>query len=205
VPGTSSTTSVARRTTELCTERTGWTAPTAGGLDFTKAESDYVEVLHSDIGNPTGGFTILLWVKMETKPADGYCTVFNKQLDDNTGYTIEYNAVGNNDWIQGVLGNGSAWTVLTGGAWTAPTPWRHLALRFDPSVNELAFWVNGKLEDTGAISSPSYNTHDLWIGASEYFGRYHDGKINLPKMFYEVKSDSFINDVFQSERPLFGV
>lgn len=161
-----------------------WTDGQIGGALSFDGDDDYVEILHTDIGNPTGSFTISAWAKLTGTGTGGPYGDNDCIVSKHTslkGYFIEYNwesSIG----IRGGFGDGSGWRRICGSPWELGD-WHFVVLRYDAPASTLEFFDNAVSE--GAISglSPQYSGRDLRIGSSEDASQ---GYQNFPGVIDEV-------------------
>jgi len=150
---------------------------------------DYVNILHNDILNPTGSFTIEMWAKLYS--GSGNADLISKHKNEGgnarSGYAIEYDHTNNK--IKGVLGSSNGWTIVEGPAWDTNV-WHHVALVYDAGTDLLELFDNGKSQGTSTLSDPAYNSMDLRIGSSHnYPTNLFSGVVEEVRM-WEVARDS---------------
>ena len=163
-------------------------------LDFDGTD-DYAGIPHTSIGNPSGDFTVECWVMLGTSAGSGTANVISKHKNEGgssrSGYSLEY-SYGNNR-LQAVLGSTSGWTTLAGGTWNA-FEWHHVALVYDAGTTMLTLYDNGVMQDSKPRSAPLYNTNDLYLGGSQHYGNYLDGRMDEARIWNVARSESEIRD-----------
>ncbi len=148
--------------------------------------NDYAAVQHTDIGNPTGDFTIELWTKLNNTPSGDVCLI-SKHANiggNRSGYFMEYDSV---NGIYAGIGNNSGWGIAYGTTWEIDE-WHHIAMTFDTSASVLKLFDNGIIQDSTVVESISFNQLNLTFGASEFYGNYFPGIIDEIRMWDEVRT-----------------
>lgn len=161
-----------------------WTTGQIGWALSFDGDDDYVEILHSDIGNPTGSFTISAWAKLTDTGSGGPYGDNDCIVSKHTwykGYFIEYNwetSMG----IRAGFGNGSGWHRIYGSLWDMGD-WHFVVLRYDANASTLEFFDNAVSQGAISESSPQYSLRDLRIGSSEDASQEYQ---NFPGVIDEV-------------------
>ena len=145
---------------------------TVGRIDGAFAfdgEDDCIQILHSDIGNPSGSFSVAAWAKLTGQgSADPYgdndCIIAKHTAF--AGYYIEYNwesSIG----IRAGFGDGSSWNRILGTPWDIGD-WHHVALRYDADAQQAEFFDNGVSQGMLLDYTPQYASRDLLIGSGTF-------------------------------------
>lgn len=150
-------------------------------IDFESGSSQYCN--DGDTPDQTD-FSISLWVKLES--SESTQTPICK---DDAGQRQFCTYITNTGVIGGDV-NGSGAESSSG---IADTTWTHLIWMWDDTGQQMAFYIDGALDDTDAIANhPAVSTANLQIGRRGYEAgdRYFDGLID--EVVY--KSGSFSGD-----------
>ncbi len=131
-----------------CPSSTGPNGGMTGKLDksgFFDGSNDYLESTSTDF-NLTGGISMSAWVRPLTT-ASGDVYVVNR-TNNNAGYSLGWaGAMG----VRIQIGNGTAYSTLTGTTAMTLGQWHHIAGTVDASGNAVVY-LNGKIDNSGAIN-----------------------------------------------------
>jgi hypothetical protein len=170
-----------------------WTDGKFGKGGYFNGSDDYVEVLHTSIGNPSGSFTITAWAKISSFGSD-FEGIIVKQ-DNYIGYYIEYYRTDN--CIQAGLADGSNENRIPGSSWSL-NEWHFVTLSYNAVSDIVEFFDNAVSQGTLQEPSPVYTTHDLWIGASEKWGNWFNGTVDEVRIYNRALETSEITALYNS-------
>lgn len=121
-------------------------------------------------------YTLSAWVRLDSM--DGYASVLSTKDSVSSPFLLTYSP-GNKTWFFGVRTKDSTdYYWGTTAVYPAQTGvWTHLAGTFDPSNNELRFYVDGRLQRSAVTTEGSYPSpgplqfgrHQLSSGPGYYF------------------------------------
>ncbi len=169
---------------------TGMTPP-GNALEFD-GTNDHAVVPHENIGNPVGSFTVECWARL-TANGSGDASFISKHQDDGgsarSGYVLEYS----HDYSRLTVnfGHSGGWTHVHGGSWTLG-PWHHVAFVYDAGAGTLELFDNGVLQDTATQANPRFNTRDLWLGGSSWYGNYFGGTVDEVRIWGVARTETEI-------------
>lgn len=138
---------------------------------------DYVSVPHSDDFNPTGPFSVELWIKALPSMLGGYFLVIDKSHGgaDSTGWVIQGDPTGR-------LVFGFPYAFAQGTAVVADDQWHHVAGVYTGTQMEL--YIDGALHASEPLLGlPPTNSRDVMIGRWHGGGRHFGGLIDGPAYY----------------------
>lgn len=137
----------------------------------------------SQIGlEPSGSYSISLWVNPETLPSSGNLRIllgkFNGATTGSYGVSL-FNNSGTTVIDFDSRQSSSEAAELVGNTSLSTSTWYHVVCVFNSTVN-MSIFINGVLDATQTTTrtAPANTALDFTIGADSAGGRYHDGLID---------------------------
>jgi hypothetical protein len=131
---------------------------------------DQVRIPHNSVFNPTGPFSVDVWIKANPQQANNNSLIVDKShgFTDGTGWGVQTNPNGTIAFFYGIGGGSGDPNNFKGASSTTSVlddKWHHIGGVF--TGTEVQIWVDAVLESTFAITTvPAGNTRDVIIGRS---------------------------------------
>lgn len=176
-------------------------------LDFELSSSQYASITDaSQTGlDPGGDFTIEMWVKLESLPADGgtrFLLVSKLDTSPLNGYLIRYRNSSGVYSFQFNIASGGTQTAgdvtytLSTGVWT------HLAFACDASAADIEIYVNtssiGTFNGSG-ITTIGNATAPFYIGGDPVQSAYYDGLMDEVRFWNDIRTQPEIAANYNKE------
>jgi lysophospholipase L1-like esterase len=135
--------------------------------------------------------TLAAWIRLDSYPVDP--RVISKEYGTTEPYSIYTLSVGGDGDVGklqlrvGLVGQDRI--IVTGNTVISLSQWTHVAATFDGA--EVVLYINGTPDITAPVSGTlRHNDQPVYIGASEFYGRFFDGRIDDARIYpYALSGD----------------
>ena len=139
-------------------------------------------------------FTVAAWINVTSLPTQNSAFVIDKTLNVNAeGWRVGPSST--NNWVFGV-GNDSGATNVTSGASVALGSWTHVAATYDPSVPNMAIYLNGTIDlaKQAPIFIPSQGTLHIGCRAdNSQVAAHYDGLVDEVRIYSRILAPTEIS------------
>lgn len=164
---------------------------------------DYVAVPHNNNLNPTGPFSVDVWVNANAQQTNNQSLIIDKShgWTDSTGWAIQTNPDGTACFFYGTGGGGSGdFHGTCTQASILDAQWHHLAGVW--TGTEIRIYEDGVLQNTLAFATaPANNTREVRLGSSWGGGtptRFFRGLIDEAEYFNRALTQTEISAIFNA-------
>ena len=164
--------------------------------------SNYVQIPHNSTLNPSGPFSVDVWLKANSQQSSAQSLIIDKSHGhtDGTGWAMQTNTDGTACFFYGTGGNTSDFHGVCTIVSVLDNQWHHLAGIFTGA--EFRIYLDGALNNTLTFNTPiANNTRAVNIGASWGGGsptRFFHGLIDEAEYFNRALTDSEVLGIFNA-------
>lgn len=180
----------------------------SNSLDLENGSSQYASAGDSTSLSVTGAITLEAWIKLESKPGDGFqyaiISKYNASASDRSYLLSVETTAGTETRLKLYLsqdGGGANIQYKTSSTLLSTGTWYHVAAVWTGSGGSITLYVNGvdagSTDAAGSITGIENNGSSFAIGASEVSGtpnNYFDGKILNARTWATTRTGTQLTD-----------